>query len=398
MEYVTRPQPAASPDPQRSGEKMCYNTGGPAENSRGLCICLRSDTLNQWRIWWAMTKKQHYMTWEERQQLEAMRRNKIPVAEIAKQLGFCRQTIYNELNRGRYVHTCSYWDEERYSAEKAQAIHDYNQTAKGRPLKIGNDRALANFLEAKMLGKQADGKIDKRKRYSPAAALALARRAGYPNLVCVVTLYSYIAKGVFLHLTNRDLWEKGKPKKQGYKPVRRIAHPALPSISGRPEAIGKREELGHQEIDLVVGAAKTKGAVLTITDRKGRTGMSFKLPDKRAESVRAVFDRLERKLGKRRFQEMFRSITTDNGPEFLEYDKLTESIFGGKRFEVYYCHSYSAWEKGTCENYNRLLRRFFPKGTDFSKISQREIQEAADFLNHYPRKILDWKCPAEIGM
>ena len=74
-----------------------------------------------------MTKKQHYMRWEERQQLEAMRRNHIPVSEIARQLGFCRQTIYDELKRGAYIHTCPYWDEVRYSADKAQQVHDYNQ-------------------------------------------------------------------------------------------------------------------------------------------------------------------------------------------------------------------------------------------------------------------------------
>ena len=104
-----------------------------------------------------------------------------------------------------------------------------------------------------------------------------------------------------------------------------------------------------------------------MTDRKERTELGFKLPDKRAESVRTVFDKLERKLGKRKFRETFRSITTDNGSEFLEYEKLTQSIYGGKQFEVYYCHSYSAWEKGTCENHNRLMRRFFPKGTDFTR-------------------------------
>ena len=101
-----------------------------------------------------MTKKQHYMTRDERYQMEALLKAKIPVSNIAKQLGFCRQTIYNEIERGAYIHTCNYWDEKRYSAEKGQQIHTYNQTAKGRPLKIGNDRAYADFLEKKMLGIQ----------------------------------------------------------------------------------------------------------------------------------------------------------------------------------------------------------------------------------------------------
>ena len=343
-----------------------------------------------------MTKKQHYMTEHERYKLESYLEAGRGVSWIARKLGFCRQTIYNEMKRGAYLHTVKWWDEVRYSADKGQQVHEYNQTAKGRPLKIGTDRAYADFLERKMLGVQENGKVDRRKRYSPAAALELARREGFETSVSVGTLYNYIDKQVFLNLSNKDLWEKGKVKQKKEK-VRRSPHPLLPSIVDRPQIINDREELGHKEIDLIVGCEGSRAAVLTITDRAGRSELAFKIPDKRAASVRAVFDRLERKLGKRRFREAFKSITTDNGPEFLEYDLLTESVFGGKRFEVYYCHSYSAWEKGTDENHNRLMRRFFPKGTDFGKISQREIQEAADFLNHYPRKILGWKMPAEVA-
>lgn len=159
-----------------------------------------------------MMKKQHYITRDERQQLEALLKAKIPVSQIARQLGFCRQTIYNEIKRGQYVHTCPWWDELRYSADKAQQIHTYRQTAKGRPLKIGGDRAYAAYLEKKMLGMQADGSVDRRKRYSPAAALAAARREGYTCTVCVNTLYSYITKRVFYRLTDRDLWNKGQKK------------------------------------------------------------------------------------------------------------------------------------------------------------------------------------------
>ena len=339
------------------------------------------------------------MTRDERIQLDALRRAGVPVAQCARQLGFCRQTIYNELGRGECevvrIRHGYYHDEKEYSAEKGQKLHELRQSAKGRPLKIGTDRAYADFLEKKMLGVQENGKADRRKRYSPAAALAAARAEGFGTSVSVNTLYSYIDKGVFLRLTNKDLWQKGR-KKHREKREKRIAHPLLPCITDRPQSVNDREELGHKEIDLIVGCKGSKAAVLTIVDRKGRGGMGFKLPDKKAASVQAVFDRLERRLGKKRFREIFRSITTDNGSEFLEYEQLTKSIFGGKRFEVYYCHPYSAWEKGTNENGNRMLRRFFPKGTDFGKVSQREIQEAADWLNHYPRKILGWKCAADL--
>lgn len=152
-----------------------------------------------------MTKKQHYMRYDERCKLEAHLKNGRTVPWIAAELGFCTQTIRNEIERGAYMHNVEYAYEKRYSADKGQIIHELNQTSKGRPLKIGNDIEYANFLESKMLGVQEDGSIDRRKRYSPAAALAEASKRDFQTKVCVTTLYSYITKEIFLHLTNKDL-------------------------------------------------------------------------------------------------------------------------------------------------------------------------------------------------
>ena len=333
-----------------------------------------------------MAKKQHYMTRDERLQLEALSRAGMPVAQIARQLGFSRQTIYNELRRGavRLIREPNgvQRDVVEYSADKAQQIHDYNQTAKGRPLKIGNDPAYAHFLERKIL----------HDRFSPAAALAAARAEGFRTRICKATLYSYIDKQLFLHLTNKDLWVKSRRKKQGYRPIRRIVHKKLPSIEVRPEFINSREEFGHWEMDLVIGKAESREALLTLTERLTRKELIFKIPDRRAATIRRVFDRLERSTPK--FREKFKSITTDNGPEFMEYDLLTKSVRGkGKRFEVYYCHSYAAWEKGTNENHNRMIRRWFPKGTDFSKVKKTEIAAIQEWMNNYPRMILGWETP-----
>lgn len=330
-----------------------------------------------------MTRKQHYMTRDERVKLEALHRAKVPVAQIARQLGFCRTTIYNELKRGAYVHTCPWWDEVRYSAEKGEQLHRQAVAMKGGELKIGRHRDYADFLERKIL----------RDKFSPAAALAAAREKGFAISVCVSTLYSYIEKGVFLHLTNKDLWEKSKQKTKEYKPVRRVAHPKLPSIGDRPEYVNERQEFGHWEMDLVVGPSGSQAALLTLTERASRKELLFKLPDKRAASVRRIFDRLERQTPD--FREVFKSITTDNGPEFLEYEKLCRSVRGGKRFEVWYCHSYSAWEKGCNENHNRMVRRWFPKGTAFEKVTKKRIAEVQEWMNGYPRKVLGWACPRD---
>lgn len=328
-------------------------------------------------------RKQHYMTEAERYKLEAYMEAGKSVAWIARELGFCRQTIYNELRRGAYVHTCEWWDEVRYSADKGQQKHRYMQSGKGRPLKIGRERAYAAFLEEMVV----------ERRYSPGAALAAARGAGFAVSICVSTFYSYIDKGVFLRITYKHLWEKRKRKKQTYRTVKRIAHPKLPSITDRPERIQRREEYGHWEMDLVVGRAGTAACLLTLTERKKREELIFKLPNKRAETVRAVFDRMERSMGKQAFREKFKSITTDNGPEFLEYEKLRRSSLGDVRFQVWYCHSYAAWEKGSNENHNRMIRRWFPKGTDFTKVTKKQVADIQHWMNSYPRKVLDWKTP-----
>lgn len=275
-----------------------------------------------------MMKKQHYMTHDERQQLEALSRAKIPVAQIARQLGFSRQTIYNELKIGAYYHTQDFNDEIRYSAQKANQKHKYAQTAKGRPLKIGNDHEFATYIENKIV----------KDKFSPAAALACAKKQ-FKTTVCTTTLYNYIDKGIFLQLSNKNLWIKARPTKHKKKNIKRIAHPQLPSISNRPEIINQRMEPGHWEMDLIISAKEKKTALLTLTERMTRKEIIIKIPNRKARTICKAIDKLEKTTTN--FQEKFRSITTDNGPEFLNYEGLRKSIHGGTRFEVYYCHSYA---------------------------------------------------------
>ena len=329
-------------------------------------------------------RKQHYMTNDERQKLEALYNAGMPVARIARELGFCRQTIYNEIRTGLYQHERDFGPVWKYSADKARAKHRYAQTAKGRPLKIANDHAYAAYLEHMIANEH----------YSPAAALTAAKKAGYETSISTSTLYSYIDKQIILHLTNKNLWIKAKKKKHS-QPVRRIAHPLLPSITDRPNYINERQDFGHWEMDLVIGKKNTRAVLLTLTERITRQEMIFKLPNRKAETIVRLFNRLEKTMPN--FKEKFQSITTDNGSEFLDFKGLVRSVHGGKRFDLYYCHSYAAWEKGSCENHNRMIRRWFPKGTDFTHISQKRINEITLWMNHYPRKILGWSSPAELA-
>lgn len=336
-----------------------------------------------------MDRKQHYMTEAERHKLEAWLRAGKPVSWIAGELGCSRQTVYNEIQRGSASSTAG-----SYSAVRGQTVQDSRSGNKGCPQKLEQDAPLLAFLERKMLGVQDDGSIDRRKRYSPAAALAAAKDAGFTDTISVATLYNYISQGVFPRLTNDDLWEKPtrKPRKKREEP--RIPHKNLPNIEQRPKEIDLREEMGHWEMDLIQGRSGSSHCLLTLTERVTREEIIIRLPNKRAKTIRRAFNRLERQTAD--FAQRFKSITTDNGSEFLEYDKLKKSaIHKGDRFQIFYCHSCSAWEKGTNENHNKMIRRWFPKGTDFSKVTQAEIEACQEWMNNYPRQILDWKSPIQ---
>ena len=137
------------------------------------------------------------------------------------------------------------------------------------------------------------------------------------------------------------------------------------------------------------GKEEDEAGLLVLSERLSRKELIIKVQDHTAASVVRALDRLERKMGSPAFRATFKSITVDNGSEFADVEGMERSCRRkGARTKVYYCHPYSSWERGTNENTNGLIRRWFPKGTDFSKVSVQEIQKVADWLNAYPREIL----------
>lgn len=193
-----------------------------------------------------------------------------------------------------------------------------------------------------------------------------------------------------LSLEMRDLPRHGK-KKRGYTRTHKKGARASAgtSIEHRPEEVNARTTVGHWEMDSVLGKKKTKPALLVLSERLSRKELIIKVQDHTAASVVRALDRLERKMGSPAFRATFKSITVDNGSEFADVEGMERSCRRkGARTKVYYCHPYSSWERGTNENTNGLIRRWFPKGTDFSKVSVQEIQKVEDWLNAYPREIL----------
>ena len=135
-----------------------------------------------------------------------------------------------------------------------------------------------------------------------------------------------------------------------------------------------------------------------MTERKTRQQIIIKVPQATHEAVQSAFDKLETKLGGH-FKIQFKSITFDNGSEFLNWQSLEASVLkvGEQRTTIYFAHAYSSWERGTNENHNRMTRRFIPKGYDIGGFSDKEIKEVEDWMNNYPRRILGYNTPNEIA-
>lgn len=328
-----------------------------------------------------------HLTWADRLRIEKWLNAGMRPSEIADRLRVHISTVYRELKRGRYERLDGRtWEyKETYSPDIAQRRYRENLQAKGPDLKIGNDFALVEYIETKIINEGC----------SPAAALGYAKMEGqtFKTSVCIRTVYNYINKGVFLHLTNKDLPEKGK-RRRHYRKVKAAAYaPQGASIEERPRDIDTRRDFGHWEMDTVYSAKDTsKAALLVLTERKTRKEIVLPMPDRTQRSVIRGLDRLERRFGTALFRDVFKTITVDNGSEFSDVAGLERSTRRkGPRTKIYYCHPCSSYERGTNENLNKMIRRRHPKGTDFSKVPAAAIRETEAWINNYPRAILDYQ-------
>lgn len=334
-------------------------------------------------------KGNKHLKWEDCLKIEGALKTGAKPKEIADILGVCLKTVYNEISRGKCVQRdTNLIESEVYCADVAEMKYQENLRAKGPDIKLGKDFAFAEYIEDQIINNKR----------SPAAALAQAQIDGkeFETRVCENTLYNWIYRGdVFLNLTEEHLLYKGKHKskrRQGDTPKR--AHTAKgETIENRPQEIADRSTFGNWEMDSIMGCKESKAALVVLTERLTREPVVMRTPDHTMESVVKILDRLERRIGAK-FREIFKSITVDNGCEFQDCEGMERSKRSRKsRTKIYYCHPYSAYERGSNENMNRIIRRFFPKGTNFDNISAAEVAEVEKWLANYPRRILDWKTP-----
>lgn len=333
------------------------------------------------------------LTLTQRRDLERLLQAGEHKKQIALQLGVCLATVYNEIKRGEckqkvYRYT-DYWGERHYktvtvySADIAENKYRLNQSSHGAPLKIGNDFELVREIENRVINE----------KISACAALGRIKREKVcRTIISKTTLYRYIRTGyIFTRLTMQDV--KLKPKHKQKATVKRP--PKGTSIEKRPLEIFARGSFGHWEMDCVLGKKFTRDTLLTFTERLTRYEIVMRMPNHKAATVVHFVNKLEKCFGKN-FRKIFKSITVDNGVEFSDFAGLEKSIYGGKRTSVYYCHPYSSYERGSNERLNREIRRLLPKGTDFTKYSDKQIKQVETWVNSYPREIFGYATSAEL--
>jgi len=167
---------------------------------------------------------------------------------------------------------------------------------------------------------------------------------------------------------------------------RRGKLPNRVSIEERPAVVDKRQRIGDWEVDTIVGKGHRQ-AIVSLTERKSRLVLLRKVDRRTADLVsNAVISLLQP------IAEHSHTITGDNGKEFAEHERISHEL----NTDFYFAHPFAAWERGTNENMNGLVRQYIPKRREFDTISEHELLFIANRLNHRPRKCLDFMTPFEV--
>lgn len=296
--------------------------------------------------------------------------------EIGRRIGRHHTSISRELARNRppYADDAVYWYYVSHPVAEERR-HKARHCRRRR-----NDTLCAYVMEKLRL------------HWSP-ETIAGRLRMDYPNDAQMRISHETIYRWIYLDSRNRgDLYRhlrrrhKYRRRQTRYGSGRRFI-PGRVSIDLRPDVVDTRERIGDWEGDTLEGG-KGSGGLATHVERRCRYLIAAKLTDKKAVTMtqQSINAFLTIPL---RFRQ---TLTVDNGKEFSHFKEI-EAETG---LTVYFADPYAAWQRGTNENTNGLLRQYFPKGTDFRGISEKEIARVVETLNNRPRKCLNYQTPHEV--
>ena len=338
----------------------------------------------------------HHLTEHDRSTIQALIEQKDENGKrlfnnsyIAKYLGVHRSTISRELrNRKsyRFMVRSGRMIKKPYNATDAQNNYLFKRGLSKGEYKLRKFSEMAKFIEDKI-------KIDK---WSPDVIVGYMETHNYFNKegfcpVSVPTIYNAIRLGI-INVKIEDTRRMKYKAEYSYKDKSQTSISKIPySIENRPEEINNRTTFGHFEIDTVIGTSRGKHeCLLTIKERKTRFEMIFKLSSKTSLDVVNKINQIKSFM-KSHYNKIFKSFSTDNGSEFTDFLGIIEN----SNTSIYFCHPYCSGEKGTNEKHNSMIRYFIPKGNLIENYSYEDINNIANWMNNYPRKILNYKTPLE---
>jgi IS30 family transposase len=298
--------------------------------------------------------------------------------DIAAMLNRSPSTISREVLRNNYNY-CGY----RYRATRAQVMANRKVHLPRKKRKLDTNEHLRQFVFEHLNMLWSPEQIVKR--------LKVLYPLDITMRISTESIYSYLyvwprgslRKAVLKHLRRQHKYRRAYSKTR----IRSRAIHDFISIEERPKEVADRIIPGHWEGDLIMGH-KNITALGTLVERTTRMIFLVRLKNKDARSARIAFARKFKHLP----AGLKRSLTYDNGSEMAEHKLFTKNT----RIQVYFAHPHSPWERGTSENTNDLIRQFFPKGTNFDKVSLKQINRAQNMLNDRPRKVLGFLTPHEV--
>lgn len=306
------------------------------------------------------------LTEEERYQIYGYMKAGYTQIEIAKMLDRHESTISRELARNRGL--------KGYRPKQAQHLSDRRRITAQKYCKLTDtvkqhiDKLLTQDL-------------------SPEQVAGYLSEEGVAHL-SHETIYRYIytdqSSGGCLYLKLRQI-PKGYRKRYGSYQSRGQILDRI-SIDARPAVVDRKTRIGDWEGDTIIGKGR-KSALLTLVERKSLYTVIIKLGDR---SATGLADKLTSTM--RKWADQFKTLTVDNGKEFAQHKFIAKQL----KANVYFAHPYSSWERGINENTNGLIRQYFPKGTDFDQITNKQIQHVMQRLNYRPRKTRGYKTPHEL--
>ena len=305
----------------------------------------------------------HQLTQTQRYQIYALQKTKHSLSEIAMVIGVHRSSVSRELKRNR--------GQRGYCPEQ-----DQKRAVKRRPkalprITIKVWMTVEHLLRQEWSPEQISGRLKKEQ------GIRISHE----------WIYQYILED---KRAGGDLYKHLRCQKKRRKRYgtydRRGKLPNCHSIEERPAQVQTRKRIGDWEVDTLLGKQQ-KHAMLTLTERKSRFTLLGKVSRRTARAVRQRLCKLLLPV-----RDKVHTLTSDHGKEFAEHELIAQTL----QLKFYFAHPYAAWERGTNENTNGLLRQYFPKKSDFQTISNKKMEHAMSKLNFRPRKALRFKTPFEV--